>query len=95
MNYLVLNVREYNFKDDNDKRVEGATVTYLDLSNEPGEGEKGFAPLTISATPDKARGFTEVPGYYEMSFTQRRGAKGRPQIVFDRARLVAPTDFNL
>jgi hypothetical protein len=95
VNYLVLNVREYSFKDDNNRNVEGATVTYLDLTNEPGEGEKGYAPLSISATTDKLRDFTEVPGYYDMSFGQRRGAKGRPQIVFDRARLISAVDFNL
>ncbi len=94
MNYLVLNVREYSFKDDNDKRVEGATITYLDLSNEPDEGEKGFAPLSISGTLEKVRDFTEVPGYYEMNFTQRRGAKNRATLVFDRARLVAPAQLD-
>ncbi len=93
MNYLVLNVREYRFNDDSGKKVEGATVTYLDLSNEPGDGEKGYAPLSISASSDKVRDFTEVPGFYDMSFSQRRGAKGRPQIVFDRARLVTGVDF--
>jgi hypothetical protein len=93
VNYLVLNVREYSFKDDNDKRVEGATITYLDLTNEPDEGEKGFAPLSISGTLEKVRDFTEVPGYYEMNFTQRRGAKNRATLVFDRARLVAAVDF--
>lgn len=95
MNFLVLNVREYSFKDDAGKKVEGATITYLDLSNEPDENEKGFAPLTVSATPEKARDFTTVPGYYDLSFTQRRGAKGRAQIVFDRARLVSAVDFSL
>ncbi len=95
MNFLVLNVREYSFKDDAGKRVEGATITYLDLSNEPDENEKGFAPLTVSASSEKARDFTTVPGYYDLSFTQRRGAKGRAQIVFDRARLVAAVDFGL
>ncbi len=95
MNYLVLNVREYSFKDDSGKKVEGATVTYLDLSNEPSDGEKGYAPLSISASSDKVRDFTEVPGYYDLSFSQRRGAKGRPQIVFDRARLVLGVNFNM
>ncbi len=93
MNYLVLNVRDYKFKDDEGKTVEGSSVTYLDLTSQPGEGEKGFAPLTVSATPDRSRGFTQVPGYYELNFSQRRGAKGRPQIVFDSARLVAGVDF--
>ncbi len=87
MNYLVLNVREYSFKADDGKRVEGATVTYIDPTSEPSEGEKGFAPLSISATLDQSRTFTAVPGYYDMSFGQRRGAKGRPQIIFDAAVL--------
>ena len=95
MNYLVLHVRPYSFRDDSNRLVEGASVTYLDFTNEPDDGEKGFAPLTITATPEKVRGFTDVPGYYELSFSQRRGAKGRPQIVFDRAKLVLPADFNL
>lgn len=95
MNYLVLHVRPYSFRDDNNRLVEGASVTYLDLTNEPDEGEKGFAPLTITAPTEKAKSFTEVPGYYELNFSQRRGAKGRPQIVFDRARLVMGADFSL
>lgn len=95
MNYLVLHVRPYSFRDDNNKLVEGASVTYLDLTNEPDEGEKGFAPLTITASTDKTKSFTEVPGYYELGFSQRRGAKGRPQIVFDRAKLVMGADFGL
>ncbi len=95
MSYLVLNVRGYSFKDDAGKLVEGSSVTYLDLTAEPGEGEQGFAPLTVTATPDRVGGFTEVPGYYELSFSQRRGAKGRPQIVFDSARLLLPVDLSI
>jgi hypothetical protein len=93
--YLVLHVRPYSFRDDSNRLVEGASVTYLDLTNEPDKGEKGYAPLTISAPSDKVKGFTEVPGFYELSFSQRRGAKGRPQIVFDRARLVAGAELSL
>jgi hypothetical protein len=95
VNYFVLHVRPYSFRDDSNRLVEGASVTYLDLTNEPDEGEKGFAPLTISASPEKLKAFTEVPGYYELNFSQRRGAKGRPQIVFDRARLVAGAELSL
>lgn len=95
MNYLVLHVRPYSFRDDNNRLVEGASVTYLDLTNEPDEGEKGFAPLTITAPTEKAKSFTEVPGYYDLNFSQRRGAKGRPQIVFDRAKLIMGAEFKL
>lgn len=41
MTYLVIHVRPYSFRDDGNKLVEGASITYLDLDNEPDEGEKG------------------------------------------------------
>lgn len=93
MNYLVLHARPYSFQDDNGRAVEGATITYLDLDNEPEQGEKGFAPLNISATLDQLREFSTVPGFYDMSFKQVRGAKGRPRLVFTRAALVQTVDF--
>jgi hypothetical protein len=93
VNFLVLNVREYNFKDDDGKTVEGATVTYIDLTSVPEEGEKGQPVLQLSATRDQAHDFTTVPGMYEMSFTQRRGARGKATIAFARAQLSEPVTF--
>lgn len=93
MNYLVLNTRPYSFKDDDGRMVEGATITYLDLDNEPGEGEKGFSPLSISAKLDQLRDFTSVPGFYNMNFRQARGANGRPRLVFANATLTQPMSF--
>ena len=93
MNYLVLHTRPYNFKDDDGRTVEGATITYLDLDNEPDENEKGFAPLSISATLDQLRDFSSVPAFYNMNFKQARGAKGRPRLVFHNATLTQPVSF--
>lgn len=87
MSFLVIHVRPYSFRDDNNKLVEGASVTYLDLTNVPDEGEKGFAPLTISAPLEVAKDFAQVPGHYQMEFKQRRGAKGRPTISLTGALL--------
>ncbi len=93
MNYLVLNVREYDFKDENNRNIQGATITYLDLDNEPGDGERGYAPLSISATTDQIEDFTSVPGFYDMLFKQARGAKGRPRVVFQSATLMQAVNF--
>lgn len=93
MNYLVLHTRPYNFKDDEGRTVEGATITYLDLDNDPDQGEKGFAPLSISAKLDQLHDFTSVPGFYNMNFRQARGANGRPRLVFANATLTQPMSF--
>lgn len=93
MNYLVLNVRNYNFKDEGGRTIEGATVTYLDLDNEPEAGERGYAPLQISATLNQAQDFTSVPGFYNIMFKQARGAKGRPRLVFHTATLTQSVNF--
>lgn len=93
MNYLVLHTRPYSFKDDEGRLVEGASITYLDLDNDPDQGEKGYAPLQISATLDQLRDFTSVPGFYNMNFRQARGAKGRPRLVFHNATLTQPMSF--
>lgn len=95
MNFLVLHVRNYSFKDDNDRTVEGATVTYLDLTNEPEKGERGFAPLSISVTPDQTADFSAVPGLYYLQFRQGRGAKGRPRLIFHGATFRQRVDFSL
>lgn len=95
MNYLVLHTRPYSFKDEGTGRlVEGASITYLDLDNEPDQGEKGFAPLQISATLDQLRDFTSVPAFYNMQFKQARGQKGRGvRLVFHSATLAQPVSF--
>ncbi len=95
MNFLVLHVRSYSFKDDNDRTVEGSTVTYLDLTNEPEKGEQGFAPLQISIAPEQRADFTAVPGLYFMQFRQGRGAKGRPRLIFHGATFRQRVDFSL
>lgn len=88
MNYLVLNVRSWKLTDDATREArEGLTVTYLDLDSAPSEGEVGIAPLNISADKKLLSSFTSAPALYELSFTQRRGAKGKPQLVLNGATL--------
>jgi hypothetical protein len=93
MNYLVLHVRPYSFTDDNNKLVEGATISYIDTTASAREDEKGFPPLQMSVGKQELPQFTEVPGFYEMSFTLRPGVKNRPQIAFQQARLTQGVEF--
>ena len=98
MSYLVLHVRPYDFDSDDGRRISGASVTYLDLS-EPatppaGSDERGVAPLTITTTVDAARGIVQTPGIYDLRFTQRRGKAGRPVLVLADAELVRQVDLS-
>lgn len=95
MNYLVLHVRPYSFTDDNKKLVEGATISYIDTTAPAREDEKGFAPLQMSVGKQELPQFTDVPGFYDMSFTLRPGVKNRPQISFQQARLTQPVDLTI
>lgn len=90
MRYLVLHTREYDFEDDTGRRVNGTTVTYLDPSLAPGDGERGNPPLQLSVANQVAAGFTECPGFYELDFGQKRGKGGKPVVVLTGGRLVAP-----
>lgn len=85
--YLVLEVRPYDFTSDG-QHLEGVKVTYLDLGS-PAEGNaRGFSPLSVTAAPGLDAQFGKVPGFYELDFRQRAGARGRPQLVLTGAHLV-------
>lgn len=91
--YLVLHVRPYDFEDDG-RRIQGSSVTYLDPSTPlTATGERGHPPLSLSVDTGVDRQMQEVPGFYDLSFTQRRGKNGRPQLVLAGARLVAGVDL--
>jgi hypothetical protein len=96
VNYLVLHVRPYDFKDkDSGRRVQGASLTYLDLEVPPSsqDGERGYAPIQLTIDVELVPAFTVAPGFYDLSFGQRRGLKGRPQLTLAKAKLEAPVDL--
>lgn len=96
--FLVLHVRPYDFESDDGRRISGASVTYLDLSDGPipsqGPDERGVAPLTITTTVDAAQGIVQAPGLYDLRFTQRRGKAGRPVLTLADAQLVRQVNLS-
>jgi len=92
MTYLVLHVRPFDFHSPEGQHLQGVSVSYLDLTHSPSEadGERGYAPLTLTGEPDLIKDFEQVPGRYRLDFSHRRGARGRPQVVLSGASLVEP-----
>lgn len=93
MSYLVLYVRPYDFKNKQGEHIQGATLTYLDLSMEPTGDERGHAPLNLSVDRQTASQFTTAPAFYDLDFRQKRGKDGKPQIVLVGGTLSQPVNF--
>lgn len=89
MNYLVLHVRDYDFEDDSGGRVQGATISYLDLSAPAEQGELGFPPLQLSTSREVGRQFSDAPGFYDMNFVQKRGKGGKARLVLTGAKFLS------
>lgn len=87
--YLVLHVRPYDFESEDNRRIQGATVTYIDPETPVTDGERGRPPLSLSVDQGVDRQFKEVPGFYVLEFAHKRGKNGRPQVVLSGARLVS------
>ena len=80
MEYLVLSARRYDFKDDGGKTVEGVTVNYCDLDEEPDGDRLGLTQLSISGPRETWAQLQAVPGFYRMDFKQRPGRGGKPTL---------------
>ncbi len=94
MTYLVLHVRDFDFKSDRDnERVQGSSVTYIDLTAEPEKNERGCSPVKVSVKPNVGQRFTTVPGWYQLDFTMRSGRDGKPRVELVGAKLESPADF--
>ena len=90
--YVLLNVSPYSFKDEEGQQRDGLSVFYQDLDMPAEEGAVGHQVLQISADADLAPHLTK-PGVYEFSFGQRRGVRGRPQLVMKGAKLLKPLTY--
>lgn len=91
MSYLVLHVRPWALTDEVTKELrEGLTVTYIDPTTPSQDGEVGIPPLNITADKGLMPSFTSAPGLYDLSFSQRRGKAGKPQLVLNGANLQKP-----
>jgi len=87
VSFLVLHVRPYDFETEDGKHLQGASVTYLDLSGPVEKGEVGHAPLTMSVGQELVHSFTEAPALYDLDFRQRRGKGGKPVLLLAGARM--------
>jgi hypothetical protein len=77
---LILAARWYDFKDDEGRRVEGVTLTYLTGDIDDAADRRGQVPLSIPAPVDIWHQLQAVPGVYGIDFRQRPGKGGRPTL---------------
>ncbi len=87
---LLLSARRYDFKDDDGRRIEGVTLTYLTGEADQESDRRGFSPLSIPAPVDIWHELQAVPGYYHVNFRQRPGKGGRPTLQAVGLEFIAP-----
>lgn len=93
MNYLVLYIRPFSFKDDQGKQLEGATVHYLDPQALPLEGEVGCPPFQATVSLEASKGFQKAPAFYDLDFRKRRTSKGKQEAVLVGGKYLADFSF--
>ena len=90
---IVLTASRYDFKDDEGKRIEGVTLTYLTGEPESQPDYRGRAVMSIPAPMDIWHQLAAIPGVYGIDFRQRPGPKGRPTLQAVGAEFIAEADF--
>lgn len=88
MKVLILSARTYDFED-NQKRVQGVTVNYVEGEPEVASDRRGVFPLTISASSEVWNSLHELPGIYDADFRQRPGKNNRPTLMLTGVKFVA------
>jgi hypothetical protein len=93
MECLILSARRYDFKDDEGRRVEGVTLTYLAGDVDQQSDRRGQAALSIPAPVELWHQLQAVPGYYAIDFRQRPGKGGRPTLQAARLDFIESVDL--
>lgn len=92
---VVLTARRYDFKDDDGRRIEGVTLTYVTGDAETQPDYRGRSVMSIPAPSDVWHQLRSIPGVYAVDFRQRPGPKGRPTLQAVAAEFIADADFSI
>jgi hypothetical protein len=87
---LILAARRYDFKDEDGRRIEGVTLTYLTGDIDREADRVGQASLSIPAPVAVWHQLQAVPGFYQVDFRQRPGKGGRPALQAVGLEYIAP-----
>jgi hypothetical protein len=92
---IVLTARRYDFKDDEGRRIEGVTLTYLTGDPESQPDYRGRSVMSIPAPSEIWHQLAAIPGVYDVDFRQRPGPKGRPVLQAVGTAFIAEADFSV
>ncbi len=91
---LILAARRYDFKDDDGRRIEGVTLTYLTGDVDQASDRLGQVPLSIPAPVGIWHDLQAVPGVYGIDFRQRPGKGGRPTLQAVGLEFLSPASLD-
>lgn len=89
--FLVVGLQSFNFKDDSGRVIKGNTIYFLDKSNS--ESYRGLKVGKISVSDGLLKGFTVLPGFYDLDFSVRVGAGGKTVATVDSVDYISDVNF--
>jgi hypothetical protein len=82
MEYLVQALNNWKFEDEKTKEIkEGVTVYYIDNRPTNDDGKLGYFPIKVTASIEIRKDIQKVPGYYDLDFSMKPDAKGKPTLL--------------
>lgn len=92
--FLVLAIKPYEFKSGDGEKVSGMNVQYINpFEKFEEESIEGFPVYTARLDKDKQRHFNTVPGFYDLDFSMRPGAKGKAELSLKSASFAGAVEF--
>lgn len=94
MQVLVTGFNSYSFSEANTNRpISGTNMYYLDPSQPANIGQVGILPVKVSVPSSLTYALSKAPAYYDIDFSTRPNAQGKPQLVLSSLEFVK--DFPL
>lgn len=91
---LVLHYNHYSFVDkETGERIEGQNCMVIDPEQPAGPGGHGYPVTKVNVPAHLAHEFVEAPAFYDLTYSIRPGAGGKPSVRLATAKLLSAIEL--
>lgn len=95
MEYILINKKKYDFKDESGKSVKGCKLKCLDVKNFVSSNyDNGYNVVDISAPYETYDLINDLPAKVNVDFSVLPGKKGIPVLSFSSIQFLEKLDFD-
>lgn len=82
--------KPYDFNSDQNERLVGVKISYIEKSPTCGLGVKGYLPLQISLDPLCLNDIKDLPGIYDVDYSMKPGKNNAPVATITSFKFIKP-----